>query len=127
RPTLDGEKRVKLVMWLPAAVVAWLRENLRAGNRSEFITRAIEARITEERESAERHAMKRISLVPAYGRDYKSKKAVEVDLRNGKDFTIADFSCPDDGRYANLQDLEGAYDQVNIRYAKLSKVAVITL
>ena len=71
--------------------------------------------------------MKRLTLVPAYGRDYKSKAAVEADLRAGKDFTICDMSCSDDGRYANLQDLQGEYDQVNIRYARLTKVTVIKL
>ena len=69
---------------------------------------------------------KRLTLIPAYGRDYKSKKALLEDWHAGLDFTIADISCPDDGRYANRPDLlQAGYDEVNIRYKQLANVAVI--
>ena len=62
---------------------------------------------------------KRIGLIPAYGRDYKSKAAVLADLNAGKDFLIADMSNTWDGSYTSLADL-GDYDQVSIRYKRLS-------
>lgn len=67
--------------------------------------------------------MSRITLVPAYGRDYKSKKQIQEDLIAEKDFIISDFSNPWDGKYANLQQLHD-YDELNIRYKKLANVAV---
>ena len=68
-------------------------------------------------------------VIPAYGRDYKSKAAVLADLRAGKDFLISDMSSSYDGRYLNLADLESEPDwfQLNVRYAKLTKVCVLTL
>lgn len=65
---------------------------------------------------------KRIGLIPAYGRDYKSKAAVLADLNAGKDFLIADMSNTWDGSYTSLADL-GDYDQVSIRYKRLSNQA----
>ena len=68
----------------------------------------------------------RLTLVPAYGRDYKSKAAVEKDWADGKDFTICDVSSPHDGRYINLEDaVKAGLREVNIRYQKLTKVAVL--
>jgi len=71
---------------------------------------------------------KRLTLVPAYGRDYKSKKAVQADLAANKDFTICDISCQYDGKYANLQDLKAAgYEELNVRYKRLTMVTVIKM
>lgn len=67
-----------------------------------------------------------MNLVPAYGRDYRSKASVEADFRNGKDFRIADISSPDDGRYCSCRDFQKG-TRVTIRYAKLRKVTVITI
>lgn len=70
--------------------------------------------------------MKRIGVVPAYGRDYKSKKAIQADLDAGKDFTITDIVHPDCGRYINKEQLiEGNYTEVNVRYQRQTKVAVL--
>lgn len=68
-----------------------------------------------------------MTLTPAYGRDYKSKKAVLVDWDDNKDFIIADFMHPDSGRYVNKEDLHVGEHRgpVNIRYAKLTKVMVV--
>lgn len=73
--------------------------------------------------------MKSLTLVPAYGRDYKTKAAVEADLRAGKDFLVQDISAGrDDGRYANLEDLKtGGYGEVRIRYKRLTQVTIIKL
>ena len=64
-----------------------------------------------------------ITLTPAYGRDYKSAKAVKADWDNNKDFIIADIFHPDSGRYANKADLRG--ECVKIRYQRLTKLIVI--
>ena len=61
-----------------------------------------------------------ISLTPAYGRDYKSKKEIMADIAAGKDFIYNDFSSPYNGKPCSpLQDLSGI---VIVRYAKLTKV-----
>ena len=66
-----------------------------------------------------------MTLTPSYGRDYRSAKAVEQDFRDGKDFTIASV-----GRWmgcqVSIRDLKKG-DQVTLRYAKLSKCAIVTV
>lgn len=70
--------------------------------------------------------MKKLSLVPAYGRDYKSKKEIEGSLVGNLDFQISDISSPDDGKYINLPQIEEAgFTHLNVRYAKLTKVHVV--
>lgn len=64
------------------------------------------------------------SLIPAFGRDYKSTKKVEEDLAANKDFMICDLSNPDHGRYLNLSQTKDG-DELSIRYQKMTKVAVI--
>lgn len=65
-----------------------------------------------------------MTLTPAYGRDYKSAKAVKADFEANKDFVIADVFGGNAGRYVNKQDLP-AGSTVNIRYNKLQNVTVI--
>lgn len=64
-----------------------------------------------------------ITVLPAYGRDYKSAKDVKADWDANKDFVICDIMSPDDGRYINKQDAKGM--TVNIRYSKKTKVTVV--
>lgn len=67
-----------------------------------------------------------LTLVPAYGRDYKSKKAVLADWEANKDFLIQDISSPHNGRYINKQDaasLKGT--TLNIRYKSLTQICVV--
>lgn len=64
-----------------------------------------------------------LTLVPAYGRDYKSAKAVKADWAEGKDFIIQDMSSPHDGRYINNADAKGL--TVGIRYKRLTEVCFI--
>lgn len=67
-----------------------------------------------------------MNLVPAYGRDYKSKKALEEDFNAGKDFQIRDISNRWDGSYVNKEDLvKDGVGLVTIRYSKLSKVTTL--
>ena len=64
-----------------------------------------------------------ITLTPAYGRDYTSKKAVLADWNAGKDFVISTYG-PDDGRYINKEDApKGA--TLNIRYKRMTQICVI--
>jgi hypothetical protein len=71
---------------------------------------------------------KTISLVPAYGRDYKSKKAIQADLDADKDFVISDMMNRWDGKPANKRSLLAqGYASVQVRYAKMRKVAVLKL
>jgi len=67
--------------------------------------------------------MQTITLVPAYGRDYKSAKAVKADFDAGKDFIINDMSSRWDGKPANKQDLAG--HTCKIRYNKMMKLMII--
>lgn len=61
------------------------------------------------------------SAVPAYGRDYKSAKAVKEDWDAGKDFIIQHL-----GQSTYINKYDKTPDIVlNIRYAKLTKVCVI--
>ena len=69
--------------------------------------------------------MKSITLTPAYGRDYKNQNDVKSDFNNNKDFIIADFFNQWDGKPANKQDLKSEYNQVMIRYKKLTQICVI--
>ena len=69
-----------------------------------------------------------MKLIPAYGRDYKSKKAIAADLAMDKDFIISDYFNRYDGKPINLSQLkEEGYKQVTVRYQQLRKVAVIKL
>jgi hypothetical protein len=67
-------------------------------------------------------------LTPAYGRDYKNKKAVIADFENDKDFIINDIFgeyAQYDGKPINKSDiLKQGTTTVNIRYQTLTKVLV---
>lgn len=70
----------------------------------------------------------RITVTPAYGRDYSSQKAAREAWQSGKDFIIADIQNPWSGKPINLQDARSAgIETVNVRYAKLRKVLPITV
>ena len=66
-----------------------------------------------------------MTLTPAYGRDYKSRKAVLADFNSDKDFIVADFHDPACGSYANKSDLEGHHTTVYIRYQGLRKIMAV--
>jgi hypothetical protein len=70
--------------------------------------------------------MKKVTVTPAFGRDYKSKAAVKADWDADKDFIIASFIDPWCGKPANKSDLIGAgYTHVELRYAKLTKLIMV--
>lgn len=68
-----------------------------------------------------------ITLVPAYGRDYKSQAAVKADWDANKDFLIQSIGHPYDGSYINKEDAEKTplVLKYNIRYNKLTQICVI--
>lgn len=68
--------------------------------------------------------MQYITLVPAYGRDYKTAKEVKEAWAAGKDFQINDMSHRNDGGYVNIND-DTTGMTFNIRFKKLANVAVI--
>lgn len=75
------------------------------------------------------HTMKFLHVVPAYERDYRSKKEVLADWNAGKDFLICDMSCQNDGAYVNKADVENdsTLRGINFRYKKLTQVCVLEL
>jgi hypothetical protein len=62
-----------------------------------------------------------MTVIPAYGRDYKSAKAARADWAAGKDFIIADFFNPYDGKPVSIRDLT-PNDVVHIRYKRLTQI-----
>ncbi|MCK9369213.1 hypothetical protein M0R04_04680 [Candidatus Dojkabacteria bacterium] len=66
-----------------------------------------------------------ITLTPAYGRDYKSKKAALLDIESNQDFILNDYSNPYNGKPCSPSDLSG--QRVMVRYKNLTQVFVHTL
>ena len=64
-----------------------------------------------------------ITLTPAYGRDYVSKKKVLADWNSDRDFIINEIGNPYDGKPANKPQFQG--ETVKFRYARLTKVFVV--
>ena len=67
-------------------------------------------------------------IIPAYGRDYHSIKAVKADFDANKDFIVADFSDRYDGKPVNKDDLKSiGQTSVMVRYSKLRKITNVTI
>lgn len=65
-----------------------------------------------------------MTLTPAYGRDYKSKAAVQADFDADKDFIIADVFHQYSGKPVNKSGLKEAGEHlVMIRFDKNRKIA----
>lgn len=61
-------------------------------------------------------------LTPAYGRDYKSKKALEEDFNNNEDFQTPEYT------YVNKEDLmQMGIKSIQVRYGNLRKTTVIKI
>lgn len=67
-----------------------------------------------------------MTLVPAYGRDYTSQKQVKQAFADNLDFVIADVFDRYHGKPVNREQLTPG-QTVTIRYAKLTKVMVLTV
>ena len=65
-------------------------------------------------------------LTPAYGRDYKTKKAAVADFEANKDFIIENFDNVYCGKPANAEQLT-AGSRVQLRFDHLTKVAVVVV
>ena len=64
-----------------------------------------------------------LTLLPAYGRDYKSKKAFINDIKSNKDFIVAESR-----QYINKQQFkELNINEFNIRYKNLTEVKRINV
>jgi len=64
-----------------------------------------------------------VTLVPAYGRDYRSQKEVKAAWDAGQDFQISCFGHPHDGRYINKPQAAG--QSYNVRYKRLTQICVV--
>ena len=62
------------------------------------------------------------TVTPAYGRDYKSKKAALDAWNANEDFIINDMSNRWDGKPVNKQGAEEAGLPIMIRYDQLRKI-----
>lgn len=71
--------------------------------------------------------MPQTSVVPAYGRDYKSKAAVQADWDANKDFRVEDYFSPQHGSYLNKLDKEKFIPDhtIYVRYDKQRKVYAV--
>ncbi len=69
--------------------------------------------------------MSYLTLTPAYGRDYKSRAAVQADWQAGKDFIIANLFHRYDGKPINKEQADAEGITVNIRYRQLRQIMVI--
>lgn len=69
-----------------------------------------------------------ITVIPAYGADYKSQKAVREAWDSGKDFQIVSVNSPDYMRYMNKAQafVPGKSIGWEIRYSNQTKVLIIT-
>ena len=67
-----------------------------------------------------------MTVLPAYGRDYKSAKAVKADWAAGKDFVIAGMG-PDSGRYINIQDAKSyaCTETIMVRYKAMREIVKV--
>jgi len=65
-----------------------------------------------------------MTLIPAYGRDYKSAKAVQADWNANKDFKIIDMFGGNDGRAINKQDADPG-KSYTVRYKRLTMVTTV--
>jgi hypothetical protein len=70
--------------------------------------------------------MKYMTLVPAYGRDYKTQAEVKAALDAGKDFQVSNMFDPNDGSYLNSEDMRTmAPIEFHIRYKGLRNICVV--
>jgi hypothetical protein len=69
-----------------------------------------------------------MTLIPAYGRDYKSVKAMKADFDANKDFIVADLSDRYDGKPVNKADLQSiGQSSIMIRYSNLRKISNVQI
>lgn len=67
-----------------------------------------------------------MTLTPAYGRDYKSAKAVKEAFNDNKDFVFNLAYHVDNGRVVNKEQIP-AGTRVVLRYNKFRSVTTVTV
>lgn len=69
-----------------------------------------------------------ITVVPAWGSDYKSQKAVKDAWNAGKDFIVQDMFSQWNGKPVNKEDAEryAPGSKFMVRYDRLTKVVQVT-
>ena len=60
------------------------------------------------------------TVIPAYGRDYKTSEAALSDWKEGKDFLIQSITHPYDGMYCSIRDKI----EVSIRFNNLRDIVI---
>ena len=66
-----------------------------------------------------------VTLLPAYGRDYKTKEAVVKDWAAGKDFVIACIAHPYDGKPINCDQAALETDNFSIRFNNATQLVKV--
>lgn len=61
-------------------------------------------------------------MTPAYGRDYTKRQDILLDWQAGKDFVL---ETPFARQYVSFRDVPVHVGNLNVRYSKLRKVAVL--
>ncbi len=64
------------------------------------------------------------TLIPAYGRDYRSAKDAKADFLAGKDFIIADITDRYDGKPCSVRDFD-AGTGITLRFKRLADLTVL--
>jgi hypothetical protein len=68
--------------------------------------------------------MRKINVVP-YLKDYKNQSDVLRDFNKGRDFLIADFFNPYDGKPVNKSEIiEAGYESIQFRYDDFKQVFI---
>ena len=66
-----------------------------------------------------------ITIIPAYGRDYKSSGKVKKALQDQADFRVQDISSKWDGMVGNLHELKKeGHTEIKVRYSNLRKTTI---
>ena len=65
------------------------------------------------------------TLIPAYGRDYKTAGEVAKAYKKGKDFIYLNLHSTYDGKYCSCRDFPG--QKMKLRYNKKRDVTFVTV
>lgn len=65
-----------------------------------------------------------LTLVPAYGRDYRSAKDARTAWYADQDWRISNFHSPDDGRYINRPQTKPG-ERFLLRFKRLTLTCVV--
>jgi len=66
-----------------------------------------------------------LTVIPAYGRDYKTAREVKLAWHAGQDFIIADYFHPSDGKYIGKESADREGITVAARFNSLRASTII--